>query len=153
MLHVAGQATRWVHVRGKDIPHHSLSSTEEGLCFITTVDQNTAVTGCEGEHEGEEEEYEIQHPSLELTQLVISARARTGPSKVIVLPFLPPCYPPYLHALCRHLANAKGTKEKCSNDTPGSTYQRSMAVTAHSVKIPNNFFQKTTVIYVKKRDC
>lgn len=61
--------------------------------------------------------------------------------------FLSSCYPPSLHVVCRHSANAKGTKKQGPNHTPGSNYQKSTGVVAHSVKITTNFFQKTTLIY------
>lgn len=41
----------------------------------------------------------------------------------------------------------KESKKENPNHSPGSTYQRSIAVVAHSVKITTKYFQKIGLIY------
>lgn len=73
----------------------------------------------------------------------MSVKARTRFPGAIMLYTTPPRA---LQALRKQEA-LKESKKKCPNHTLGSTYQRSTANVAHSVKITTNFFQKMALIY------
>lgn len=71
----------------------------------------------------------------------------TGPPRVLIFVFLPSCYTLFLVSSEGIWEALQKSKKKCPNHTLCSTYQRSTAMAAHSVKITVTFFQKMALIY------
>lgn len=143
MIHVAGQATLWVHVRGK---LHCIILYQAWSAYFSSLlqDQNTAQPGYKREHEGRKEECEIKNLYLIFHHYSCLWGQKQGlpVSSCFLLPIMTHTIPP---CVLQALRNAKGVEKEMPESHP--RFHLSKVIVVHSVKITTHFFQKMALIY------
>lgn len=145
---MARQATLCVNVTGRVILCHSLPSTEKDIFLITTAVSKYSTTWVwdrTGRKKEEMQDWEFSTWfAITINLSEGKAQGLRGPSYFSsshqALPYPSTCSVGVQETL-------KELKKKYPNHTLGSTYQRSTAAVAHSVKITRNFSQKMALFY------